>query len=147
MPELLVQRTPHQCAIATLAMATGRDYAEVLAAGLKCGGFVEGEGTRHEQRILVELGFDYSFEDGFPIGDFVCWHRGFEISAEGFRQRAWGRRAIMSVPSLNQEGGSHSIYWTGRDVLDPNPPERKRYSKWAELLPTELILFREGEDR
>lgn len=143
MIEPLIQRTPHQCAIATISTATGKDYDHVLRAALDTGEYVEGKGCRSEGRILKALGYSDDFEQGQPVGDFVCRRRPYEISAEFFRGIAWGRRAIFTVPSLNKKDGWHSVYWTGRQVLDPNPPDRARYLRFQDLLPSEMILFRE----
>jgi hypothetical protein len=140
---LIYQRTPHQCAIATITMATGREYDEVLEAALASGTYEEGQGCRSYATVLKALGYSDKFENGEPVGDFASRHRGFEISPEFYRSMAWGRRAIMSVPSLNIPNDSHSVYWDGREVFDPNPPEKKRYTGFAELLPTNMVLFRE----
>lgn len=144
MTQLIYQRTASQCAIATIAMATGRDYDEVLAAGMKSGAFSEDQGCRSLAEVLQELGYDYSFSNGHPVGDFVSRYRAFETSPEFFRAFSWGRRAIMTVPSLNITDGDHSVYWDGREVFDPNPSERLRYVSLDQLLPSELILFREA---
>lgn len=140
---LIVQRTPTQCVIATIAMATGRPYDEVLAAALASNEFDEALGCKSEAKVLEHLGYSNRFEDGFPVGDFRWMLKAYQISAEFFRDQAWGRRAIMAVPSLNITGGSHSVYWDGYSVFDPNPTVRRRYTAWKELLPTEMIVFRE----
>jgi hypothetical protein len=144
MTDLIRQRTPHQCAIATVAMATGWDYDEVLDAGLSSGGFTEDEGCRHYSKMLEALGYSYRFVNGEPVGDFVVLSRAYAISAEFFRSQAWGRRAILSVPSLAKPGGWHSVYWDGRQVFDPNLPGHKLYAGFDELLPSEMVLFREA---
>lgn len=143
--ELIYQRTPHQCTIATVSMATGRDYDEVLRIGLEDGCYVEGEGCRATSLLLEALGYNNEFQFGECVGDFISLRRDFAHSAESFRLIAWGRRAILSVPSLNKAGGSHSVFWSGRELFDPNPPDRKRYAAWDELLPTNAVLFRERE--
>lgn len=143
MSGLVTQRTPNDCVIATIAMATGRPYDEVLRVGIECGAYVEGKGTRGDSKILEALGLSHEFENGRPVGDIVCKHRPHCLSAEFFRDLAWGRRAIFTVPSLNIEDGHHSVYWDGREVFDPNPPGKKRYVAFDDLLPSEVILFKE----
>jgi hypothetical protein len=32
----------------------------------------------------------------------------------------WKRRALLSVDSLNIDGGSHMVYWDGTRIWDPN---------------------------
>jgi hypothetical protein len=140
MTRALTQRTGNQCAIATIAMATGREYDEVLATGLETKAFKEGVGCNSEKKILRALGLS----DDRESGDFVEMHRPSMLTPEYFRSIAWGRRAILTVPSLNIPGGWHSIYYDGREMFDPNPPEKARYTKFDEVLPDEVILFREA---
>ena len=131
--------------IACIAMATGKPYGHVLKVGTDTGAYVEGYGCKNEQKILQALGLRYEFHNGRPRADcdFICQRRSYERSAESFRDQAWGRRAIFTVPSLNNPDGHHAVYWDGRRVLDPNRPDRKRYSDWGELLPSEAVLFNE----
>jgi hypothetical protein len=73
--------------------------------------------------------------------DFRVLHRGV-LAPEFFRHFSWGRRAILAVPSLNLEDSFHSVYWTGRKLLDPST--RKTYERWSELRPDEIILVAEA---
>lgn len=141
MTELIRQRTGHDCAICTIAMALCRSYDEVHAAGLESKGFDPEVGTRSEQAILKVLGLSTAYENGRPVGDFVDSRKGYETSTESFRDRAWGRRAILTVPSLNIPGGWHSVYWDGSMLFDPCL--LKTYETFDQLHPTEMILFRE----
>ena len=139
MSALIKQRTPHDCVICSLAMLTGRSYEDVVAA---IGDVFDPErGVRYEQKALERLGFSCRFENGEPAGDFVSLHRAYAFSPQFFRSLAWGRRALVSVPSLNYPDGSHMIYWDGIAVLDPS--DKKTYQRFDELLPEELVLFRE----
>lgn len=126
-------------------MATGQPFSRVLKVGLESGAYVEGKGCKNEQTILCDLGLRYEFENGRPKidCDFICSYRPYDRSAESFRDQAWGRRAIFTVPSLTTTDGHHAVYWDGRRVLDPNPEGKKRYSAFAELLPSEIVLFNE----
>lgn len=139
--QLVVQRTGHDCAICTIAMALGMTYDQVMAAGLESKAFDPESGTRGASRILEALGLSNRFDRGNPVGDFVSRRRSFEISPAYFRGQIWGRRAVICVPSLNIPGGWHSIYWDGAQVWDPSP--RKRYETFDDLHPEEIILFRE----
>lgn len=142
MTTLIQQRTPHDCALACMAMLTGKTWEETNAI---VGHLVDYEGDRRgmkdEQEALELLGFTNDYEAGECIGTFVHAHRGFYISPEYFRSMAWGRRALMSVPSLNNPGGWHMIYWDGSRIFDPSP--LKTYSRWADLKPDNMSLFRE----
>lgn len=142
MTDLIRQRTPHDCAIACMAMLTGRSWEDTSAL---VGHLVdyEGErrGMRREDEALKLLGFDDRWENGEPVGSVSHLHRGFYISPEYFRSIAWGRRALMAVPSLNIPGGWHMIYWDGTKVFDPSP--LKTYTRWCDLKPDDMHLFRE----
>src|SRR5262249_28678854 len=63
------------------------------------------------------------------------------IAPAYFLKFTWGRRALVTVPSLNNEGGHHMVLWSGREVFDPST--RKRYERWQDLRPSEIVLFRE----
>jgi hypothetical protein len=121
-------------------MATQKPYEEVLAAAE--GIFLPGEGTRSAYKILENMGYSYEFKNGAPVGDIVSRHRGYGFAPELYRDFCWGRPAVITVPSLNNPGGHHMVYYDGYEVFDPNPPEKKRYTEFHELLPSEMILFR-----
>ncbi len=138
MGALIKQRNASDCAICCIAMATGKAYEEVLEAAGE--DFDPERGLRSEHAVLTRLGLSYGFEKGEPVGDFVSYHRGL-LSAEFFRNFAWGRGALVTVPSLNIQGGWHMVFWDGHHVLDPS--EGKTYSEFGQLMPDELVLFRE----
>ena len=54
----------------------------------------------------------------------------------------WGRRALVTVPSLNIPKGWHMVYFDGLNVFDPSLA--KTYEHVTQLEPNELVLFREG---
>lgn len=140
MTVLIQQRTPSDCGVCCLAMVTGRPYEDVLAAIGDAFDPVRGLGD--EGRALDRLGFSNAFLDGYPVGDFTRLHRGYAVSPEFFRDMAWGRRALLSVPSLNKEGGWHMVYFDGRELFDPST--RTTYQRFRDLRPEELVLFREA---
>lgn len=142
MTTMVKQRADDDCAVCSIAMATGLPYEEVLE---KIGdAYKPGEGMYHPSIALERLGFKYTFENGIPVGDIVCKHRGI-LSPDFFRSFAWGRRALLSVPSLNIPGGMHMVYWDGAQVFDPS--NKKIYTEWKQLLPTHIVLFREMPTR
>ncbi len=139
MTHLVKQRTPHDCAVACMAMLTGRTYDSVMAAIGDA--FDPEKGMAREETALKRLGFDNSYASGEPAGNFVCLRRDWCISTKFFRRLAWARRALMSVPSLNFEGGWHMVYFDGREVYDPS--NMKTYSRFEQLEPDEMVLFSE----
>lgn len=140
MTTLVVQRVGSDCSICAIAMLSGRAYEEIVELAGK--DYDPNKGMWSVQGTLERLGLSHAYENGQPIGDFVQLHKGFEISAEFFRSLAWGRRALISVPSLNIPGGFHMVYCDGRTVFDPSP--KQRYERFDQLLPVELVLFREA---
>lgn len=138
LTSLVQQRTPYDCSVCCMAMLTDRSYEEALTSIGDA--FHPTEGMRREQKALERLGFSHTFSGGEAIGDVVCRHRG-PLAPEFFRQFAWGRRALMTVPSLNYAGKWHMIFWDGVRVWDPSPG--KAYQAWVELMPDELVLFDE----
>ena len=136
MTELIRQRTTHDCAICTIAMALGKVYEDVMAVGLEGKWFDPEGGTRSEYAIIESFGLK-------QMRDFRVMHRPDCISPTFFLHFAWQRRAILAVPSLNKEGGFHSVYWTGLHLLDPCS-QQTYADDWSVLRPDEIILFSES---
>lgn len=129
---MIKQRLRSDCAICTIAMALGKTYDEVLAvAGDK---FNPDEGTRSEYVIIERFGLK-------QMVDFRILHRG-PLAPDYFLHFSWGRRAILAVPSLNIDGGFHSVFWSGSELFDPCT--RKTYERWDDLRPEEIILIAEA---
>lgn len=134
------QRLTSDCSICCIAMVSGKTYEEVIeAAGDDFVPAGPQSGMWSVQKTLTNLGFNRD--------DFQELHRGYEISPEYFLGIAWGRRALISVPSLNKKGGWHHVYCdgTGETLFDPST--RKKYTHWDQLKPDELIIFREAIDK
>lgn len=47
----------------------------------------------------------------------------------------------MTVPSLNNEGCWHFVFYDGRAVFDPS--NKKTYRSFDELRPEDIVIFRE----
>jgi len=139
MTTLVKQRTRMDCAICCMAMLTGRDYDDVMAAVGDA--FDQVKGMRYDQKALKRLGFRFSYENGQPAGDAVVRLRGI-MAPEFFLCLAWGRRALISVPSLNTPDSFHMVFYDGRRVFDPAP--KKTYRAFADLRPNEMVLFRKA---
>lgn len=121
-------------------MHTGKTYEHVIEViGDTFNPAPPDAGVQNEALALRRLGYEDKNENGEAVGDFVCLYRQNAISPEYFRSMAWGRRALMSVPSLNHEGGWHMVYWDGRVLFDPS--SQKTYERWAQLRPDYLTLF------
>lgn len=121
-------------------MIVGRPYEEVAAA---IGDVYDPErGIANTSMALARLGIPQVYHADLhqPSPGHYFMHR-YVVGPEYLRMFAWGRRALMSVPSLNHEGGSHLIFWNGLRVFDPS--RLKTYTDFDQLLPNELTLFRE----
>ena len=127
---LVRQRMPTDCGVCCLAMLTGRSYEHVLAAIADA--FEFESGLRRSQVALERL--------GFAADDFVCRHR-IILAPEFFREFAWGRRALLTVPSRNRPGQWHMVYCEGATIFDPSP--HLTYERWSDLRQEEIVLFRE----
>lgn len=143
MTELIKQRTPHDCAVACMAMLQGWTWEctnEVV------GHLVEYEkhprGMRHEQEAIRLLGYESKYDNGHAVGDVIFTHRPYGIAPEYYRDMAWGRRALLTVPSLNIPNGHHMVYYDGHQLYDPST--KLTYSSFTQLMPSEIIVFREG---
>ena len=138
MTALVKQRTGHDCVVCCLAMLTGRAYEDVLAALGDT--FDPKRGVCDDHGALERLDFDMAFDAGDRLGEAVVRHRG-PLAPVYFGRMAWGRRALLSVPSLNNPGGWHMVYYDGRRLFDPSPNE---IYETFEGLPVEtMALFRE----
>lgn len=66
------------------------------------------------------------------------------IFISGYDQRElkallWRRRAMLSVFSLNIDGGLHHVYWDGSELFDPST--KKTYTYLSSLHITGVIIF------
>lgn len=120
-------------------MALGVSYESVIDAAGDL--YTENRGVKWEGKILERLGLSHEYLNGCPVGDFVCMSRGI-LSPQFFRSFSYGRRALMSVPSLNIPDAMHMVYWNGREIMDPSQGER--YGFFHDLKPEDIVLFREA---
>lgn len=144
---LVEQRAESDCAICTISMATGLPYETTLQVGLDSEQYVVDYGTRDDAKILRLLGWyqdnmaGHSKVPSVYRGAFRSLYLPWGISPDLLRAWIWGRRAIIVVPSLNLEDGSHSIYYDGHHVLDPS--RKNRYTEFDKLKPTNALVFRD----
>jgi hypothetical protein len=147
----IYQRTTHDCGVAAIAMFCDMTYDEALELCLRPDSdnedaqpiYREGWGMNRECIAFRYLGlWDYGNQHNNKIRSF---NKPPAIDATYFRNIAWGRRALIMVPSLNIEGGFHFICYDGEKVLDPNDPAsgKKIYTKFEELAPVEIWVWNE----
>mgnify|MGYP003135106911 CR=1 FL=1 len=144
-PKLIKQIGPSDCAICCLSMLTGIEHAEVIS---RVGDtWEDGMGMANTGLALLRLGFEnreipldkgaYRIEDV----DFKILRKPWGISDEMFKSMIWGRKALLTVPSLNIDGGYHMVYWYYDELFDPSP--KKTYKSYEELNIREMVLFLE----
>lgn len=105
------QRADDDCTICSIAMATGLPYERVMeVAAQSVGGYrYQGKpGTMSPKGVLIDLGIE-----AVRVGVEA-------IQPATLKRLLWGRRAILSVPSINGFAGHHDVYWDGRVICDPS---------------------------
>ena len=114
------QRMPADCAVATLAMFLGVTYEKIAC---HCTG-----------AELVLSGLPWVRENHIL--------KLFKTPCDVFDRSVmdWTKPAILSVPSLNEGSGvSHSVYWDGQRVWDPQHG-RKGKSSYTNQMARELAV-------
>lgn len=134
------------CALACLAMLTGRPLRAIISAfrhrrhvwrdarehGDRTGGL--GDGIR----ALEHLGFRYD-------RDFikVSLTSGEAFSREELEIMTYGRRALLTVQARTREQGRHMCYWDGHRAFDPSPFHLRHKVPVLERPCYHVYLFRE----
>lgn len=157
---LVRQRGPSDCGVAAIAMFCGHSYEDVFAAGRACGSFHPRRGTSHCGQILEQLGFHHENmgrpkerpapnPNGRPFRSLtlLIWASDV-LHPKVARQFLWGRRALLSIVSLNHgPDGRHLVYYDGSRILDPQ--EGRRGKKFATQLDDveieEAWVWQEGQ--
>lgn len=144
---LIKQRNNSDCAVCCFAMLTGIPYKRVLELIGDC--YHPEKGTSSTETALLRLGYKQKripikgMPGAFEVAPvhFKQLFVPYELSSEYFLEQLWGRRALLSVPSLNYKGGSHAILWDGQRVLDPS--RKKTYKSLEGMKPTRVFVFNE----
>ncbi len=144
MTTLIHQHFPTDCMIASIAMALDLPWQEVYEAAIECGVYKadHSTGIRDEDTLLEHLGLVREASYKGVVGDFTQWHCEWNITPKFYISKLWGRPAILSVPSLNNPGGWHAVYYDGYELFDPNPPSRNRYDTVTDLQVKDVVVFR-----
>ena len=112
MTKLIKQHTGSDCVLACIAMAFGRsDVLDVF--------------TQEDiDRVVAKNGthVDTELEKQGLVADVDFIDRSVYSGTDQDTVKAllWGRRAILSVMSLNINNGQHAIYWDGEQIYDPS---------------------------
>lgn len=153
------QRGRSDCGVAAIAMLTGRSYEEVYAAARRANGgdaFHPRRGMSGTSHVLEALGYHWENlgrhkDHPAPNPDgpqFRTLHIGFQrgiIDPRFYRQFVWGRRALLSIESLNNPGGRHLVFYDGERIWDPQDGRRgKKFVRTIdEATIEEMYILRE----
>lgn len=109
MDTLIKQKTLYDCGLAAIAMAADKDYDTLWTAEDTAS--LEGKGMENMDEWLEKAGLKRNID----FKQVRIWDSNQEI----VKGLLWGRRALLSVKSLNNESGNHAIYWNGEKLFDP----------------------------
>ncbi len=116
---IVKQKEKSDCGICCIAMATLVDYQKVYDIGIKGKHYVPGKGLYDSEGLLDDLAEELC--DASPSRIIHRkFYRPFPISDAYFKSMFWGRRAILSVPSLNIPNGWHAVFYDGTNLFDPS---------------------------
>lgn len=116
MTTLVKQQTNHDCVLACACMALNVSYETLEKRLPALCEHVREKGASQSMEFLIYEEFNLVDEIDFHM--LTCKDRnvGFDIS---FKWALWGRRAMLTIPSKNIEGGYHAVYWNGKQFFDP----------------------------
>lgn len=138
--ETFKQISGSDCGICCLVMLTGRGYDDIIEA--VGGNYDPGKGLLSTQFALEDIGYSNCPE----FGNFKQFRKSFGLASELYTSLIWGRKALITVPSLNIDG-FHMLYYDGIKLHDPS--NKKTYSKLEDLPIVSFVLFKEyhGKDK
>lgn len=136
MTTLIQQRSPNDCVLAAIAMAAGCATWSDVWTDDDLQKVIESKGIANEAPWLERAGFSKT-----------DWR---QVHVYGDQRLAhcllWGRRALICCSSLNNDGGSHMVYWDGERIWDPHEGHWDQnwqyFRHLSTLLISEVILFR-----
>jgi len=130
------QRSTYDCMLACIAMAVQKPYEELWPEEFKKK-IEDAHGTHGAVcREALEIA-------GLIIDkDYWIVRLPMEWAAHGsLRQLLNGRRALLQVPSLNNFGEQHIVFWSGETLHDPS---NKQIYKWIEQCSIQNVwIFKE----
>lgn len=105
------QRSNNDCVLASIAMAVGASSWEDAW-------------TEEDLKEVIESHGISDFAPWFARHHVEEWkdYRHIYVNSGNMgvvKALLWQRRAILSTNSLNNDGGSHAVYWDGTKVYDP----------------------------
>lgn len=134
MTHTIKQITGSDCFLACVAMAKGVGHimdlwtfddikAVVATRGV-------GDETPWMEKAALAKGVDYKRISVNGLSDY---------NMDMLKALLCKRRAILSVKSLNIDGGSHAVYWDGEQLHDPST--QRTYQWLSSLTISQVLLF------
>lgn len=111
--KVVKQKHTNDCALACIAMASGKDYDKIFSKKLIK--TIEKEGGAYSVTLEQAYGAAGYEKD---VSYSVVYTGGTNVGT--VREFIWKRKALLQVDSLNQEGKMHLIYWDGEKIIDPS---------------------------
>ena len=127
----ITQRNGNDCMLACIAMALHTTYDAVWSEERARKVVADGGVSDYDEWLQAA---------GLRTGRDYHW-----LYTAGERQQVikamlWGRRAILSVDSLNNKDGYHAVYWDGAQLWDPSP--KSVFSYLSTVCISRAILLR-----
>jgi hypothetical protein len=111
MTTFIQQKSNHDCVLASIAMAVGKERWE------------DAWTEEDLQKVIESNGISdiSSWVERFGLEEYKHYRHIYVNGDTNRHVKAmlWKRRALLSVESLNTDGGSHMVYWDGTRVFDP----------------------------
>ena len=131
---LIKQKTNYDCALACLAMASGKKYDDIF----------DTEFCKRIEKATTCTGDD--LEEAYSRAGFYRDKNRKNIYVLGspislVKQLIWGRKAMLQVPSLNYENSEHFIFWDGINLFDPST--KQTYNYLQNVIITRVTIFKE----
>lgn len=124
---IIRQRTDSDCGICCIAMMAGVSYETAMqAAGTD---FVDGVAPEAVAPILKRLGFKAQDIETIPLD---------RDGSDDFKGILRGRRALVSVRSINEPGANHMLFWNQDRLIDPSP--RVKQTNVNTIKPHRIVL-------
>lgn len=111
MTTLIRQRSGNDCVLAAIAMAAGKSRWEDLWTEADLQSVIESKGVSNVEHWLERAGYELN-------KDYVVIYCHNESSIA--KRFLWKRKALLTVDSLNNVGGSHMVFWDGNRIYDPH---------------------------
>lgn len=137
MTTLIQQKSDNDCVLASIAMLAGKERWEDLWTPGDLESVIKSRGVSEHGEWLARAGY----KEYTDYKEIYCSH----IATNYLYAFLWRRRALLSVHSLNNENGSHMVFWDGVKLYDPQDGvEGKLAFRWlTSCVITRVWIFKD----